>query len=361
MSEVKVNKISPRTGTATTVGDSGDTFTVPSGANLVVAGTLNPSGTITAGSIAGTAIADNAIDSDHYTDGSIDTAHIANDQITAALIADNAIDSDMYVDGSIDNAHIADDAIDSEHYADGSIDTAHYAAGSVDTTALGADAVTAAKIADDVVNSEHLAAGGIDTEHLGALQVTGAKLNTDVISAQTELASAPADADEFMVSDGGVLKRIDYSLIKGGDNTPFFFAHSSTSQSVTSATWTKVTLGTELIDTDSAFASDRFTVPSGKDGKYMLQGSLNTYGNNDTTKVFVAIYKNGAVLATTYNFMTNTDQDVRHYTADITTIDDASAGDYYEIYGNLVGSSLYFSHDSATPRSTNFLGYKLIG
>ncbi len=131
MSEVKVNKISPRTGTATTIGDSGDTFTVPSGANLVVAGTLNPSGTITAGSIAGTAIADNAIDSDHYTDGSIDTAHIANDQITAALIADNAIDSDMYVDGSIDLAHMSANSIDSTQYVDGSIDNAHYAAASV--------------------------------------------------------------------------------------------------------------------------------------------------------------------------------------------------------------------------------------
>ena len=34
MSEIKVNKISPATGTAFTVGDSGDTFTVPSGATL---------------------------------------------------------------------------------------------------------------------------------------------------------------------------------------------------------------------------------------------------------------------------------------------------------------------------------------
>ena len=39
----------------------------------------------------------------------------------------NTIDSDHYVDGSIDNAHIADDAIDSEHYVAGSIDTAHIA------------------------------------------------------------------------------------------------------------------------------------------------------------------------------------------------------------------------------------------
>ena len=59
----------------------------------------------------------------------------------------------------------------------------------------------------------------VTASKLGSLAVTGAKLNTDVISAQTELAVAPADADEFMVSDGGVLKRIDYSLIKGGGIT----------------------------------------------------------------------------------------------------------------------------------------------
>ena len=37
MSEVKVNKVSPRTGTDLTLGDSGDTFTVPSGGTLTVA------------------------------------------------------------------------------------------------------------------------------------------------------------------------------------------------------------------------------------------------------------------------------------------------------------------------------------
>ena len=46
--------------------------------------------------------------------------------------------------------------------------------------------------------------------------VTSAKLNNDIISGTTELASEPADTDEFLVSDAGTLKRIDYSLIKGG-------------------------------------------------------------------------------------------------------------------------------------------------
>ena len=39
MSELKVNKISPATGTAFTLGDSGDTFTVPSGATFTNSGT----------------------------------------------------------------------------------------------------------------------------------------------------------------------------------------------------------------------------------------------------------------------------------------------------------------------------------
>ena len=40
MSEVKVNKISPRSGTTITLGDSGDTFTIPSGVTLSNAGTF---------------------------------------------------------------------------------------------------------------------------------------------------------------------------------------------------------------------------------------------------------------------------------------------------------------------------------
>jgi hypothetical protein len=72
-------------------------------------------------------------------------------------------------------------------------------AGSVNTAAIAADAITEAKIADDAVESEHL--------------------NNNVISGQTELASEPADTDEFLVSDAGTLKRIDYSLIKGGGIT----------------------------------------------------------------------------------------------------------------------------------------------
>ena len=76
------------------------------------------------------------------------------------------------------------------------VGTVNAPAGSVSTSQLAGDAVTEAKIADGAVESEHL--------------------NNNVISGQTELSSEPADTDEFLVSDAGTIKRIDYSLIKGG-------------------------------------------------------------------------------------------------------------------------------------------------
>jgi hypothetical protein len=142
-------------------------------------------------------------------------------------MAANSVDSDSYVDGSIDAVHLSANSVDSDAYVDGSIDTAH----------------------------------------IDALQVTGAKLNTDVISAQTELAVAPADADEFMVSDGGVLKRIDYSLIKGAGKVL---------QVVQSTT-------TSSISTDStSFAATGFTssiTPTASDSKILIQvaGGKLTY------------------------------------------------------------------------------------
>ena len=46
--------------------------------------------------------------------------------------------------------------------------------------------------------------------------VGAAQTKNDIISGQTALTSAPDDTDEFLVSDAGTIKRIDYSLIKSG-------------------------------------------------------------------------------------------------------------------------------------------------
>lgn len=56
----------------------------------------------------------------------------------------------------------AANAIDSDHYTDGSIDNEHLADGAVDTEELAADCIDGTKIADDVVDTEHLAADSVD-------------------------------------------------------------------------------------------------------------------------------------------------------------------------------------------------------
>jgi hypothetical protein len=48
-----------------------------------------------------------------------------------------------------------------------------------------------------------------------------------------------------------------------------FRATKSSTQSISASTTTEVTFGTEVFDTESAFASNRFTVPVGLNGKYM--------------------------------------------------------------------------------------------
>ena len=76
-----------------------------------------------------------------------------------------------------------------------------------------------------------------------------------IITGQTELATAPASTDELLISDAGVLKRIDVSLI-GGTNTPAFRAFMNANQNLSDATTTKIDqFGSEDFDTDNNFAS----------------------------------------------------------------------------------------------------------
>ena len=162
--------------------------------------------------------------------------------------------------------------------------------------------------------------------------VSNAKLAQDIISADTELAVAPASTDELLISDAGVLKRIDYSLI-GGTNTPAFAVKKNANQTgLSDNTSTKVTWETEIFDTDSAFASNKFTVPSGEGGKYFINTNVFADLSADINYVITYIYLNGsAVFANRMNFASNQDQ----ITAPISVIMDLSAADYLEVYFNI--------------------------
>ncbi len=81
------------------------------------------------------------------------------------------------------------------------------------------DVIDFIQILGDVLDLGTPSDATVTTAKLASTSVTAAKLNNDIISGTTALTSEPADTDEFLVSDAGVLKRIDYSLIKGGGIT----------------------------------------------------------------------------------------------------------------------------------------------
>jgi len=148
---VSLNGVIQKPGSSYTISSATITFS----RNLVTGETIDfiyllgnvlDLGTPSDDTVTGAKIVDNAINSEHYTDASIDLAHLSAD--------------------SVDGSKIVDDAINSEHYTDGSIDTAHIAA----------DQITNAKIADDQIDSEHYVDGSIDTAHIADNQITLAKL-----------------------------------------------------------------------------------------------------------------------------------------------------------------------------------------
>ena len=108
---------------------------------------------------------------------------------------------------------------------------------------------------------------------IGANAVTSAKLNNDIISGATELASEPADTDEFLVSDAGTLKRIDYSLIKssaGVYESQLLHIRDEKSSNTqggtfTSGSWQQRDLNTIKTNeiTGASLSSSNITLPSG--------------------------------------------------------------------------------------------------
>ena len=153
--------------------------------------------------------------------GSISTALIAADAITGAKIADDAIDSEHYTNASIDNAHLAANSVDSDNYVDGSVDNIHLANSTITvgstSTSLGgtttafagltglnftaADASIAASI-----GANTLTVGGSTSEVKvpGNLTVAGTLVTLDVtnlaITGSIILEGSSADGYETTVS-----------------------------------------------------------------------------------------------------------------------------------------------------------------
>ncbi len=155
----------------------------------------------------GTKLADNACNSEHYTNGSVDDAHISgmaaskltgtitpsDNTVTGAKIAlgSDAAGDVMYYDGTnyvrlakgsngevltlasgvpswaADSTNVGATSVGGD--VTGTVANIQIASGAVGTTELAADAVDGTKIADDAINSEHLVNGSVDDAHISGM------------------------------------------------------------------------------------------------------------------------------------------------------------------------------------------------
>jgi len=193
--------------------------------------------------------------------------------------------------------------------------------------------------------------------------VSQLKVN-EIIKQSGSSISIGESGDTITLTGSTVTMPSSATLTNFPDNTPAFFVALTTNVSISDNTITKIPFATEVYDTDNAYDSStnyRFTVPSGKAGKYhfTMQGPI---GIKKDYQVTILLKKNGSYLGTesliTNGYQPSADTNI---TTRYTTTLDLAVSDYIEMFvkTNNNGTATAFNHgDSYT---TFFSGFKLLG
>ena len=185
-------------------------------------------------------------------------------------------------------------------------------------------------------------------------------------STNTSTINIGVSGDTVNIPSGVTIANAGTATGFGVAGTVSFAARKNANQELSDNAFTKVTFQDEAFDTDSAFADSKFTVPSGKAGKYYFNTQLYFIPNSNTINTFmIHYYINGATPTKTSNYgFSFVDLDFgnnpggynNEYTRQHATMFDLSAGDYVEVYGRI-------NVNSGTPRLYSagnfFMGYRI--
>jgi hypothetical protein len=236
-----------------------------------------------------------------------------------------------------------------------------FPAGGVSVASLDIDGATdiGAAIVDADLFIVDDGAGGTNRKVAASRIKTYAGFSVSDITGATALAETPADTDEFIINDGGTLKRIDFSHIKAS-NGPAFDAREASLQNISHNTYSDLTFGTEITDTASAFASNKFTVPSGEAGTYFLGLQFQAYQSSGRlTSADLTMWKNNNT--TVVSRMYNKTSAVTHLFTACFAVVALSEGD------EISGAVTMTTNDSSGAQSyggdqgTRIFGFKLAG
>ena len=124
-------------------------------------------------------------------------------------------------------------------------------------------------IADDAVSEEHL----------DATALTG----------NAALAETPADTDEVLISDGGTLKRIDFSYLKSS-NEPAWEVGLSSNQSINNSTHTRLAMTVLRANTSSTYwDSTNYKTQNLTAGKYYAWFNLTAETDIGASTIYLQI------------------------------------------------------------------------
>ena len=159
------------------------------------------------------------------------------------------------------------------------------------------------------------------------------KVNVNTIEPSTGTdITLGASGDTITVPSGATITNSGTATGFGTDGTPNCLVYLSGSQTITDDTITKITFDTEVYDSDSAFASNKFTVPSGEAGKYaiLINLSLNAEADSNMNYAYGYIYKNGSSIRSAgIDFRANPGR--RNFVA-VFSVEDLAVSDYIEAY-----------------------------
>ena len=143
------------------------------------------------------------------------------------------------------------------------------------------------------------------------------------------------NGNNIMTSDGAGNLTINNAALK---NTPAFSGYLSAAQTISDATTTKAQINAVTVDTDSGFDTStnyRYTVPTGKGGKYIISYGIGARSTNND--IFVAegfLYKNGSQFQT-ISINNNLASNAAHRSLGLSSgflVMDLVAGDYLEVF-----------------------------
>ena len=246
-------------------------------------------------------------DSKLVTADSVVTANITNSNITVGKMAANSVDSDQYVDGSIDTIHIADDQI------------------------------TLAKMAPGTD-------GNIISYDASGNPVAIATGNDGQVLTSTGAGSPPA-----------------FETLASATNTPAFFAFNGANQTLNDAALTKIVFNLEKFDTDNAFASNTFTVPSGQAGKYLFSWQVDYF--NSGNKILEGIYNikvNNSILIQGWEATPSAYSEQTKQGSTIISLSAADTVDFYFYINTNDSSQSTIRSGGSTEVHSFFSGFKLI-